>query len=152
MLLKVKETRNPQCTRVAGRLPSSPEPSEWITCHVPLVKPGHRKVLGWGGAAVDITPLARMESTLAGVMARQDKRLDADAVKFVQSLQHSLDDYTSALQATMAAVIRRAWQTDMADEHLLAPAVEAMDQRFLEMKELVGSIEDGLAACLPSLN
>jgi hypothetical protein len=152
MLLKVRATGTPLCMRVPGHLPHSTERSEWVTCHVPLIKPGHRKVIGWGGAVVDITPLARMESLLKGVMARQDKRPDPESIRFVQSLQHCLDDYSSALTTTMTSVVRRAWQTDQADAAQLAPVIQSMDDRVLEMRKLVASIEGDLGACVPSLN
>ncbi|WP_446745195.1 hypothetical protein [Silvibacterium acidisoli] len=152
LLLKVKDTGSPVCVRIAGQLPNATEPAEWITCHVPLVRPGHRKILGCGSAVVNVTPLARMESTLAGVMARQDRRLDPDAVRFVQSLQHCLDDYSAALTSTMTSVVRKAWQADQADTAQLAPAIQSMDDRVIEMRKLIASVEGSFRACVPSLN
>lgn len=147
-LRQAEATGNPVSRRVRGRLPNGAKRSEWMTWQIPLIRPGYRKIAGWGSVVVDITPVARVESFLSSVISRPDFSPDAETAGFICSLEYALDGYSSALSSTMNTVVQRAWKTEQIVDDQMTPFIHSMDERLVDMRRLIENIETSLEHCI----
>jgi hypothetical protein len=127
--------------QIAGRLPARAGVVHWIANYFPL-KTADNSSRHMGVIAAEVTELKILDQFFRKLTHELACNGNPESLRIAQNVCDSIDQYFAALTTSLGRLVRSKWELDKSADEQLAPTIELLEKRILDMRRLATALAE----------
>jgi len=138
---RVWATKEVVSKQIAGKLPARPGVVHWIANYFPVKTAGNNS-RHIGVIAAEVTELKVLDQFFRNLGHDLACNGNPESLRIAREVCDSIDQYFAALTTSLGRLVRNSWQLDKSADEQLAPSIELLDKRILDMRTLASALAE----------